>query len=66
MNFSLQVFEPFGQVELVQLPLDPMTGLCKGYGFIQVGSSPEVLPLAHVSLSTQFLKTLLHHAVCTA
>ncbi|KAG2537875.1 RNA-binding protein 39-like [Panicum virgatum] len=30
-----QVFEPFGQVELVQLPLDPMTGLCKGYGFIQ-------------------------------
>jgi RNA-binding protein 39 len=61
-----QVFEPFGQVELVQLPLDPMTGLCKGYGFIQVGSSPEVLQLALVSLSTQFLKTLLHHAVCTA
>nr|XP_009384003.1 PREDICTED: RNA-binding protein 39 isoform X2 [Musa acuminata subsp. malaccensis] len=30
-----QVFEPFGQVELVQLPLDPQTGLCKGYGFIQ-------------------------------
>ncbi|XP_062204938.1 uncharacterized protein LOC133906987 isoform X2 [Phragmites australis] len=30
-----QVFEPFGQVELVQLPLDPLTGLCKGYGFIQ-------------------------------
>ncbi|CAN6299286.1 unnamed protein product [Urochloa humidicola] len=30
-----QVFESFGQVELVQLPLDPMTGLCKGYGFIQ-------------------------------
>ncbi|XP_020409093.1 splicing factor CC1-like isoform X1 [Zea mays] len=30
-----QVFEPFGQVELVQLPLDAMTGLCKGYGFIQ-------------------------------
>ncbi|KAL6842361.1 hypothetical protein ACP4OV_027788 [Aristida adscensionis] len=30
-----QVFEPFGQVELVQLPVDPLTGLCKGYGFIQ-------------------------------
>ncbi|XP_020095005.1 RNA-binding protein 39 isoform X2 [Ananas comosus] len=30
-----QVFEPFGQVELVQLPLDPLTGLCKGFGFIQ-------------------------------
>ncbi|TKV98146.1 hypothetical protein SEVIR_9G540800v4 [Setaria viridis] len=30
-----QVFEPFGQVELVQLPLDPLTGLCKGFGFVQ-------------------------------
>ncbi|KAJ3682476.1 hypothetical protein LUZ60_015049 [Juncus effusus] len=30
-----QVFEPFGPVELVQLPMDPMTGLCKGFGFIQ-------------------------------
>lgn len=45
INFCLQVFEPFGQVELVQLPLDPMTGLCKGYGFIQVSSSPEALSL---------------------
>ncbi|PKA61516.1 29 kDa ribonucleoprotein A, chloroplastic [Apostasia shenzhenica] len=30
-----QVFEPFGSVELVQLPLDPETGHCRGYGFIQ-------------------------------
>ncbi|KAG0499717.1 hypothetical protein HPP92_003999 [Vanilla planifolia] len=30
-----QVFEPFGTVELVQLPLDPETGHCRGYGFIQ-------------------------------
>ncbi|EMS55916.1 RNA-binding protein 39 [Triticum urartu] len=30
-----EVFEPFGQVELVQLPVDPLTGLCKGFGFIQ-------------------------------
>ncbi|KAM0871407.1 hypothetical protein ACQ4PT_039407 [Festuca glaucescens] len=30
-----QVFEPFGQVELVQLPVDPLTGLCKGFGFMQ-------------------------------
>ncbi|GAB2260173.1 hypothetical protein Droror1_Dr00011028 [Drosera rotundifolia] len=29
-----QIFEPFGPVELVQLPLDE-TGQCKGYGFIQ-------------------------------
>ncbi|XP_068646809.1 uncharacterized protein [Aristolochia californica] len=30
-----QVFEPFGTVELVQLPLDPETGQCKGFGFVQ-------------------------------
>ncbi|CAM8987418.1 unnamed protein product [Rhodiola kirilowii] len=29
-----QVFEPFGTVELVQLPLDEI-GRCKGFGFIQ-------------------------------
>ncbi|GMP37485.1 hypothetical protein CsSME_00009137 [Camellia sinensis var. sinensis] len=30
-----QVFEPFGTVELVQLPSDPETGHCKGFGFVQ-------------------------------
>lgn len=30
-----QVFEPFGTVELVQLPLDAETGHCKGFGFVQ-------------------------------
>ncbi|KAK8951764.1 Polyadenylate-binding protein RBP47A [Platanthera zijinensis] len=30
-----QVFEPFGAVELVQLPLDPETMHCKGFGFVQ-------------------------------
>ncbi|KAK7835217.1 rna-binding protein 39 [Quercus suber] len=30
----LYVFEAFGQVELVQLPVDE-TGRCKGYGFVQ-------------------------------
>lgn len=30
-----QVFEPFGTVELVQMPSDPGTGNCKGYAFIQ-------------------------------
>ncbi|KAK2996139.1 hypothetical protein RJ639_029446, partial [Escallonia herrerae] len=29
------VFEPFGNVELVQLPTDTETGHCKGYGFVQ-------------------------------
>lgn len=31
-----QIFEPFGPVELVQLPLDLETGQCKGFGFVQV------------------------------
>ncbi|KAK9062247.1 hypothetical protein SSX86_019433 [Deinandra increscens subsp. villosa] len=30
-----QIFEPFGPVELVQLPTDLETGQCKGFGFIQ-------------------------------
>nr|QMV47679.1 squamosa-binding protein-like 39 [Paeonia suffruticosa] len=30
-----QIFEPFGAVELVQLPLDIETGHCKGFGFVQ-------------------------------
>ncbi|XP_059647447.1 uncharacterized protein LOC132293827 isoform X2 [Cornus florida] len=30
-----QVFEPFGIVELVQLPSDPETGHSKGFGFVQ-------------------------------
>ncbi|KAJ6888484.1 hypothetical protein NC652_029532 [Populus alba x Populus x berolinensis] len=32
-----ELFEPFGTVELVQLPLDLGTGQCKGFGFVQVG-----------------------------
>ncbi|XP_022896694.1 RNA-binding protein 39-like isoform X2 [Olea europaea var. sylvestris] len=34
-NQLRQVFEPFGSVELVQLPTDPETANCKGYGFVQ-------------------------------
>ncbi|KAL8229389.1 hypothetical protein R6Q57_014289 [Mikania cordata] len=30
-----QIFEAFGPVELVQLPTDPETGYCKGFGFVQ-------------------------------
>nr|XP_043631398.1 RNA-binding protein 39 [Erigeron canadensis] len=30
-----QIFEAFGPVEVVQLPADPETGHCKGFGFIQ-------------------------------
>lgn len=34
-----QIFEPFGPVELVQLPLDLETGQCKGFGFVQVSDN---------------------------
>lgn len=37
--FLYQIFEAFGPVELVQLPLDPETGQCKGFGFIQVSGT---------------------------
>ncbi|KAH9605743.1 hypothetical protein KSS87_003499, partial [Heliosperma pusillum] len=30
-----QIFESFGPIELVQLPLDPESGQCKGFGFVQ-------------------------------
>ncbi|XP_030496264.2 uncharacterized protein LOC115712159 [Cannabis sativa] len=30
-----EIFESFGPVELVQLPLDLETGQCKGFGFVQ-------------------------------
>ncbi|KAL4579630.1 hypothetical protein LXL04_015784 [Taraxacum kok-saghyz] len=30
-----QIFEAFGPVEVVQLPTDPETGHCKGFGFVQ-------------------------------
>jgi hypothetical protein len=33
---KFQVFESFGPVELVQLPHDQVTGLCKGFSFVQV------------------------------
>lgn len=36
MMRNMQVFEPFGTVELVQLPTDLETGHCKGFGFVQV------------------------------
>ena len=31
-----QVFEPFGELEFVDLHKDPMTGRSKGYAFIQL------------------------------
>lgn len=39
-----QIFEPFGPVELVQLPLDLETGHCKGFGFVQVSEKFVYIP----------------------
>jgi len=38
-----QVFEPFGELEFVDLHRDPMTGRSKGYAFIQSVSN-HILP----------------------
>ena len=49
LNFALtesdirQVFQPFGQVELVDLHKDPITGKSKGFAFVQ--SVPSLLPI---------------------
>lgn len=42
-----QVFEPFGPVELVQLPTDPETGQCKGYGFVQYARLDDARSAQH-------------------
>ncbi|MCD7455921.1 hypothetical protein HAX54_030170 [Datura stramonium] len=34
---KIYIFEAFGPVELVQLPIDPETGHCKGFGFARFG-----------------------------
>ncbi|KIY50466.1 splicing factor, CC1-like protein [Fistulina hepatica ATCC 64428] len=36
-----QVFEPFGELEFVDLHRDPMTGRSKGYAFVQYKSSED-------------------------
>ncbi|KAL2521450.1 Splicing factor [Forsythia ovata] len=47
-----QIFEAFGPVELVQLPTDPETGHCKGFGFVQVSSVTD-----HVGVQDSGTKT---------
>ena len=36
-----QVFEPFGELEFVDLHRDPMTGRSKGYAFVQYKRSED-------------------------
>jgi hypothetical protein len=61
----LQVFEPFGQVELVQLPTDPLTGLCKGYGFIQVSYSQFPIKFLHSQFHAQAQLLIIIVAPCS-
>lgn len=56
---SFQVFEPFGPVELVQLPLDLETGQCKGYGFVQVSTTQGTMCLITWLLWANLLFVLL-------
>ena len=47
-----QVFEPFGELEFVDLHRDPVTGRSKGYAFVQwvsLGSLTICSPLIGVS-----------------
>ena len=59
-----QVFEPFGPVELVQLPTETETGQCKGYGFVQVRENfkniqqVKMKMFAYVSNTSSILKLL--------
>lgn len=40
-----ELFEPFGQIEYVDIHRDPQTGKCKGYAFIQY-ADPEKAKIA--------------------
>ena len=40
-----ELFEPFGEIEYVDIHRDPQTGVCKGYAFIQY-VDPEKAKLA--------------------
>ena len=39
-NDLKELFEPFGEIDYVDIHRDPQTGVCKGYAFIQY-SDPE-------------------------
>ncbi len=44
-----QVFEPFGELEFVDLHRDPMTGRSKGYAFVQYVDVLSVSPVLYCS-----------------
>ena len=44
-----QVFEPFGELEFVDLHRDPMTGRSKGYAFVQYVERSQRLTSRYIS-----------------
>ncbi|GJP80038.1 hypothetical protein CLOP_g10275 [Closterium sp. NIES-67] len=44
-----QVFEPFGELELVQVPMDPGAAQCHGFGFVQYARLEDAR-MAHQNL----------------
>ena len=44
-----QVFEPFGELEFVDLHRDPMTGRSKGYAFVQYVERSKGLTSRYIS-----------------
>lgn len=65
LNFALtesdirQVFQPFGEVEVVDLHKDPVTGKSKGYAFVQFVFSFACLRCssAHLAVASPGSKT---------
>ncbi|KAJ0010178.1 hypothetical protein Pint_34337 [Pistacia integerrima] len=63
-----QVFEPFGSVELVQLPLDE-TGHCKGFGFVQFSRLEDARNAVNLNgqleIASRAIKVLSLHLIFT-
>lgn len=51
------MFEPFGDLEFVDLHRDPMTGRSKGYAFVQYVSISPALQLRITNFGTRYKKS---------
>jgi hypothetical protein len=61
-----QIFEPFGPVELVQLPLDLETSQCKGFGFVQVSDYFSWIASKILCLLVDAYLFVLYFIVCSS
>ena len=62
-----ELFEPFGQIDYVDIHRDPMTGKCKGFAFIQYSSTNDAktavremnnLPIGGQKITVQTVSTV--------